>query len=124
LKGYENTLNTNNRRRNTQNGNSNSSSNRSFLSLGSNLKIGHINIERISIYLRVNTLLAFRHDEDLDIVTVQETHAGSEIFFVEEKPYQDIHWLGQFKVTYTVSQRTLKQLSPTAASFIKIASFT
>jgi hypothetical protein len=60
-----------------QNGNSNSSSNRSFLSLGSNLKICHIKIERISI-LKSEYLARLMHDEDIDIVTVQGTHAGSE----------------------------------------------
>jgi exonuclease III len=75
-------MNTNNRRRNTalmmtQNGNSNSSSNRNFLSWGSNLKICHINIEGISI-LKSEYLGRLMHDEDKDIVAVQETHAGSE----------------------------------------------
>jgi hypothetical protein len=73
-------LNTNNRRRNTalmmtQNGNS--SSNRNFLSLGSNLKICPINIEGISIS-KSEYLARLMHDKDIDIVTVQETHAGSE----------------------------------------------
>jgi hypothetical protein len=75
-------LNINNRRRNTalmmtQNGNSNSSSNRNFLCLGSNLKICHINIEGISIS-KSEYLARLMHDEDINIVTVQETHAGSE----------------------------------------------
>jgi hypothetical protein len=73
-------LNTNNLRRNTalimtQNGNSNSSSNLSFLSLRSNLKICDINIERISIS---KSEYPARLMHDIDIVTVQETHAGSE----------------------------------------------
>jgi hypothetical protein len=59
----------------TQNGNS--SSNRSYLSIGSNLKICHINIEGISIS-KSEYLARLMHAEDIDIVTVQETHAGSE----------------------------------------------
>jgi hypothetical protein len=60
-----------------QNGNSNSSSNQSFLSLKSNLKICHINIEEISIS-KSKYLVRLIHDEDIGIVTVQKTHAGSE----------------------------------------------
>jgi exonuclease III len=61
----------------TQNENSNSNSNPSFLSLGSNLKICHINIEGISIS-KSEYLAHLMHDEDIDIVTVQETHTESE----------------------------------------------
>jgi hypothetical protein len=46
----------------------------------SNLKICHINIEGISgISISKSEYLArLMHDEDIDIVTVQATHAGSE----------------------------------------------
>jgi exonuclease III len=47
------------------------------MSLGSNLKICHINIEGISIS-KSEYLARLMHDKDIDIVTVQETHAGSE----------------------------------------------
>jgi hypothetical protein len=75
-------LNTNNRRRNTalmmtQSENLNSSSNRCFLSLESTLKICHINIEGIFIS-KSEYLAHLMHDEDIDIVAVQETHAESE----------------------------------------------
>jgi hypothetical protein len=75
-------LNTNNLRRNmalmmTLHGNSNSSSNRSFLSLESNLKICYFNIAEISIS-KSEYRARLMHDEDIDIVTAQETHAESE----------------------------------------------
>jgi hypothetical protein len=100
-------LNTNIRRRNTalmmtQNGNSNSSSNRNFLSLGSNLKICHINIEGISIS-KGEYLACILHDEDVDIVTVQETHAGSEENLRRRGTIPG-YTLWQFTVTYTASQ--------------------
>jgi exonuclease III len=47
------------------------------MSLGSNLKICHINIEEIS-YSKSEYLAHLMHDEDIDIVTVQETHTGTE----------------------------------------------
>jgi exonuclease III len=53
------------------------SSNKSFLSLGSNLKICHINIEGVSIS-KSEYPARLMHDEDIDIVTVQETHASEE----------------------------------------------
>jgi hypothetical protein len=57
----------------------------------SNLKICHINIELISIS-KSEYLARLMHDEDIEIVTVQETHAGSEENLrIEEEPYQDIH---------------------------------
>jgi hypothetical protein len=51
--------------------------NRSFLFLGSNLKICHINIERTSI-LKSEYFARLMHDEDIDIGTVQESHAITE----------------------------------------------
>jgi endonuclease/exonuclease/phosphatase family metal-dependent hydrolase len=53
------------------------SSNKSFLSLGSNLKICHINIDGISTSISEYPA-RLMHDEDIDIVTVQETHASEE----------------------------------------------
>jgi exonuclease III len=45
--------------------------------LGSNLKIYHINIEGISIS-KSEYLARHMDDEDIDMFTVQETHAESE----------------------------------------------
>jgi Reverse transcriptase (RNA-dependent DNA polymerase)/Endonuclease-reverse transcriptase len=59
------------------NNNQNSSSIRRYLSLGSNIKICHINIEGISVS-KSEYLARLMLDADVDIVAIQETHASSD----------------------------------------------